>query len=135
MSDAELAASMNEAIAPRERSVSAMLKRPVTQSQFDMLFSFYYNRGASRGFKAAVAALNVGDVAAAARAISSSSSAESVGHIAERRLREAAVFLKDNAEDAAGRAVTLYVGSSVVGLLLLGSFLAVRKWKKQRHRL
>jgi GH24 family phage-related lysozyme (muramidase) len=129
MSDSELNASIQEAIAPRERSVSAMLKRAVTQAQFDMLFSFYYNRGASSGFKTAVAALNAGDAEGAARAIAAAGERESVPHIAERRLREAAQFLAGSAAGIGSAGIWIAGGAAV--LVLIATAVIVRR-KRQR---
>jgi len=107
-----------------------MLKRAITQSQFDALFSFYYNRGASSGFKAAVAALNAGDVAGAAKAIADAGDKEGVAYIAERRLREAAQFLADSA--GVSKTTMFWVAGGIAGVLLLGLVIA-KKRKNQRQ--
>ena len=92
MTDAELRASLTEALTPRIAALNRMLTVPVTQDQFDALFSFYYNRGASDGLKAAVTRLNAGDAEGAAQAIADAQHRESNPNLRARRLREATLF-------------------------------------------
>lgn len=130
MTDAELDASITEAIAPRARQLNNLLKRPVNQNQWDALFSFMYNRGAAgRGFPSVISEINSGESGwerKAAAYIAAAAAYESVPHIKARRLREAALFSGSTTLQAAGRVAE---GAAVVSTspiaYLLGSALVI----------
>lgn len=120
----ELVAVVRETIEPRERQLTSLLTSPATQGQFDALFSLAFNTGfGNRSFKAAVAAHNAGDHAAAARAIAAgptTSKGRTLTGLVKRRAREAAAYAAA-AGRAAGAAVAENKGSV---LLLLGALAA-----------
>lgn len=118
-----LQAAIDEAIKPRERQLNNLLATvpTVTQSQYDALFSWLYNRGAgNKQLKAAIALLRKGDAKGAAKAITAAGSSETVGHIAKRRAREAAMFLEGRVVTTVKWGVTFWViGGLLAGALIL----------------
>lgn len=125
LSGADMDAAIDGALAPRVAQLNKMLTVDATQSQFDALFSFAYNRGfAGHGFPSAVAELNAGNPTAAAAYIAGAAAYETSPNIQGRRVREAALFSGGTTAAAVATA-----GTSSGGTLLILAIAAAAAWK------
>lgn len=129
-----LQASTNEAIGSRVKQLNGYLTVPVSQNQWDALFSFMYNRGGKgHGFPSAIAETNANNPRAAAGYIAGAAAYESNPNIKARRLREAAMYLgSDTAVAAAKVAETAAAAATspwpyIVGTLLIVGGIAYRR--------
>lgn len=138
--DSVVQASIQEALASRTRQLNSMLKVPVTQSMWDALFSFAYNRGfAGKGFPSVIAEINSQEAGWASKAagyIVAAQMFELNPNIKARRLREAALFSGSSTAQVAAEAVenAAKVTTSPwtwagAGLLTLGGLAAYRRAK------
>ena len=121
LTGAALDAAIADTLTPRYAILNSLLTVDATQSQWDALFSFLYNRGAKgHGFPSAIAELNAGNPTAAAAYIAGAAAYETSANIQGRRLREAAMFSGSSTARAAAGAATSGSGA-LIALLAAGA--------------
>lgn len=126
---------IDKTIQPREQQLNKLLSGipNVTQNQYDALFSWLFNRGASnKRLLNAIAKLRAGDVSGAGEDIAAAASAESVPYIAARRVQESVLFLTGA---NIGSTTSKVVGITLMSVGIAGILGAVYWRKKHRNPL